>query len=304
MRIAERFGLKERLKTVSEIIGHPSNAGRRAGAAVDYLRWNLGHRTMGVEYVLPLVEGARLLVSDKENYATLVYTCRLWDFPEQAFLLHLLRPEDTFVDIGSNIGGYTVLASAVVGARSIAFEPVPETYAALQRNVRLNDIESKVQAYCCALGEVDGVSRMTLRRGGLNHIVTDAATPDTVEVAAARLDTVLPGTACRLIKMDAEGFELSILRGAPETLAAADLQALLVELNGSGGRYGVSDDDVHQEITRFGFEPCSYDARTRMLTTLGGFNRHGFNTIYVRSRSAVAERLASGRHFDLGGKLF
>ena len=258
---------------------------------LDYLRWNLGHRVMGVDYVLPLIEEARLILSNGQNYATLVYTCSLWDFPEQAFLLHLLRSGDTFVDAGANVGGYTVLASAVAGARSIAFEPVPETYVELRRNVRLNDIDHLVRTHCCALGEENGTNYMTARLGGLNHIVTNAAEQGTVEVASARLDTVLANTPCQLIKMDAEGFELKILRGAPETLASPSLQAIIVELNGSGGRYEISDDDVHREIARFGFEPCNYHAENRILTSMRGYNRSGLNTIYVRDRVTVAERV-------------
>lgn len=301
--------ITERLTTISEIMRHPANAGRPAGAMLDYLRWNLGHRAMGVEYVLPLIGDARLIVSDRQNFATLVYTCGLWDFPEQAFLLHLLRPEDLFVDVGSNVGGYTVLASAVAGARSVAFEPVPETYAELLRNVRLNGIEMLVQAHCCALGEEAGEVRMTAGRGGLNHVVANGTTPRAVEAAtvkvdAARLDTVLAGAPCRLMKMDAEGFELNILRGAPETLARPSLQALIVELNGSGGRYGISDDDVHREVAGFGFEPYQYDARSRALTPLDGYNRDGLNTLYVRDRTAVAERVAAASRFSLNSMPF
>ena len=115
---------------------------------------------------------------------------------------------------------------------------------------------------------------------------------------------MLAGAAARLIKMDAEGFELSILRGAPDTLANPGLQAVIVELNGSGGRYGVSDDDVHREISRFGFQPCGYDARTRALTPLGDYNRSGMNTLYVRDRAAVAERVAAARPFRLRDRNF
>ena len=243
-------------------------------------------------------------MSDRQNYATLVYTCKLWDFPEQAFLLHLLRPEDLFVDVGSNVGGYTVLASAVAGARSIAFEPVPETYTELLRNVRLNSIDSLVQAHCCALGEAAGTVRMTAGRGGLNHVVMNGEAAITVEVEAARLDTVLAGAECRLMKMDAEGFELNILRGAPETLARPSLHALIVELNGSGGRYGINDDDVHREIASFGFEPYRYDARSRALTPLDGYNRDGLNTLYVRDRGIVAARVAAADRFSLNSMPF
>jgi hypothetical protein len=49
----------------------------------------------------------------------------LHEFSEMGFLLHLLRQNDLFVDVGANLGSYTVLASAVCQARNIAFEPVP-----------------------------------------------------------------------------------------------------------------------------------------------------------------------------------
>lgn len=300
--------LRERLNTIAEIIRHPSNTGRRAGAMLDYLRWNFGYRALGTEYIMPLVGPARLILSDRQNYATLVYTCQLWDFAEQAFLLHFLRPGDLFVDVGANVGGYTVLASAVAGARSMAFEPVPSTYAELQRNIRLNDIGHLVQAHCCALGETAGTSRMTAHRGGLNHMAFETDTPgpaaETVEVVADRLDAVLGGVPCQAIKMDAEGFELSILRGAPETLSQPSLQALVIELNSSGERYGFMDGDVHQSIIQYGFEPYSYKARTRTLAALPGYNRQGLNTLYIRNRQAVMERLASGPRFTLNGHIF
>ena len=56
-----------------------------------------------------------------------IYT-GLHEFEDMMFLLHLLRPGDIFVDAGANIGSYTVLASAVVGAKSISFEPVPPLF--------------------------------------------------------------------------------------------------------------------------------------------------------------------------------
>ncbi len=298
------MSFSERLNTLSEIMRHPGNAGRRSGAVADYIRWNVGHRTMKTDYVLPLVDEARLILSDRQNYATLVYTCGLWDFAEQAFMLHLLRPGDIFVDIGSNVGGYTVLASTVAGARSIAFEPVPATYHELRRNLRLNNIESLVTAHCCALGEAPGVIKMTSERGGLNHIVTKVNGASTIDVEIDRLDNRLHDIPCRLIKMDAEGFELSILRGAPETLANPVLQGIIVELNSSGARYGISDDDVHREITQFGFAPYGYDAERRVLTPLGGYNRDGLNTIYVRDIDAVTKRVAEGRPFKLHARSF
>ncbi len=59
------------------------------------------------------------------------------------FLLHFLRCDDLFVDIGANIGSYTVLAGAVVGATCLAVKPIPSTYESLLDNIHLNRLEKK-----------------------------------------------------------------------------------------------------------------------------------------------------------------
>jgi FkbM family methyltransferase len=228
----------------------------------------------------------------------------LWDFAEMVFLIHLLRPEDTFVDIGANVGGYTILASAVSGARSISFEPVPSTYIEMVRNVRLNQIEALVETHQCGLGEAEASMRMTSHRGGLNHIAVNGDAQGTIDVPVQRLDDVMAGRSCRAMKLDAEGFEMSILRGAGRTLADPGLVALVVELNGSGLRYGFTDVAVHEAITDHGFEPYRYDPKSRRLTAAASYNMDGMNTLYVRGAQALAPILSGASAVNIRGLKF
>ncbi len=279
-------------RAIREVTGHALNANRTWRAIGDYLRWNIGRRLLRADYVLPMANDAVIILSDRQNYATLSFTCALWDFEEMLFLTHLLRPDDLFVDIGANVGGYTILASAVAGARSIAFEPVPATYAELLRNIRVNGIEDLAQGHQLGLGDTEQTLSMTADRGGLNHVVATQWKGATVEVAVRRLDDVIGQTNCRLMKLDAEGFEMNILRGARKTLANPHLAALIVELNGSGERYGYSDASVHQEITSQGFMPHRYDPCTRRLIALATFNQGSLNTLYVREADETMRVLA------------
>jgi FkbM family methyltransferase len=295
------LGIPDRIETFRQIWRHPGNNGRRAAAFRDYVRWNIGVRLLGADHVLPLIDDARIIVSARQNYATLTYVNRLWDFADMMFLLHLLRPEDRFGDLGSNVGGYTILAARVVGCRCVAFEPVPATFAELQANLRLNDATALVEAQPCGLGAEHATLRMTASLGGMNHIATERSIGDTVEVPVRRLDDVLVGRPLNLIKLDAEGFELNILAGAQATLANPELHAVIVELNGSGLRYGFSDDDVDAELRRMGFAPYAYDPATRCLRKLPTYNRVDFNTLYLRPSDHVTKRLATARAYDFRG---
>ena len=69
----------------------------------------------------------------------------------------------------------------------------------------------------------------------------------------------------RAIKADVEGYEAEVLAGAAATLDDADLQVVILELNGSGRMFGIEDADVHTVITSHGFRPHRYDPTTRTL---------------------------------------
>src|SRR5579863_4327451 len=129
----------------SFIVGHPLTHDRKLQAFGRFARWQVTSRLQR-EVVVPWIEGTHLAVRRGMTGATGNIYCGLHEFEDMAFLLHFLRPDDLFVDIGANIGSYTILASGVRRARTIAFEPDPVTFAALSRNIALNALEPFVIA--------------------------------------------------------------------------------------------------------------------------------------------------------------
>jgi FkbM family methyltransferase len=248
---------------------------------------------------MPLAGGAEIILSNLENYSTLAYTEQLWDFSDMLFLLHFLRPESLFVDIGANVGCYTVLASAVAKASSIAVEPVPKTHDKLRRNIRLNDIESRVETLNIGLADRAGSLRFTETLGGLNHVALHSG----IEIEVRSLDDVLGGRTPAMIKLDVEGFEMPVLRGAKRCLASRELKAIVVELNGSGGRYGYSDSDVHETLLAYDFAPHDYDPVTRRLTARQTMNTDGMNTLYCRAEDGmITRRVAEAAKVSVRGR--
>ncbi|MEC3950542.1 FkbM family methyltransferase [Sphingobium sp. HWE2-09] len=282
------MSLSYRLKSLREMTGHPLNQGKPLQTLGRYLKWNIGRRLIDVEYVMPMAQGTEIILSNAENYATLSYTGQMWDFPEMMFLVHFLRADDLFVDIGANVGAYSVLAGAVGMSRVIAVEPVPQTYAKLQRNLRLNGVGERAELLNIGLADQAGTLHFTTDRGGLNHVVDSGG----IAVPVRTLDDVLAGRSANMIKLDVEGFEVEVLRGGAACLATPDLRAIVVELNGSGERYGHPDAEVDAILVEAGFAPHLYDPVTRSLTRAKGFNTEGLNTLYCRPDDpSVASRV-------------
>lgn len=266
------------------IASHPLTRDRKADALARWLRWQVGSRILGSPVAVPYVNNTRLLVKPGMTGATGNVYCGLHEFEDMAFVLHFLRPGDLFVDIGANIGSYSILASAA-GAQVIAFEPVPSTFESLLDNIHLNRLESRIDARNEAVGRNDGELEMIADQDTTNQALRagNQYRGKTVRVPVVRLDETLENMAPKLIKIDVEGFETEVLAGAQKTLANTSLRAVIMELNGSGSRYGFDDDTLHQHMLTLGFRPCRYDPANRRVIDLEGARSTSGNTLYLRN---------------------
>lgn len=278
------------LRVFQFIWSHPLNAGARFRAVFAFLRWQVCVRCAGTKVVVPWVDDSRLLVGRGESGLTGNIYCGFMEFEEMAFVLHVLRVPDVFIDVGANVGAYTVLAANVVGSNVIAFEPVPSTYQRLLDQVYLNRIGSLVDVKNCGVSDRPGVLRFTTKLDTVNRVSVTSSSEDTIEVEVVALDSVVPEGKLCLLKVDVEGFEAAVLNGARRLLASGNVLAMVVEMTGAGSEYGYSDAAVHETLTELGYFPVSYDPFNRRVSRRDQFGGGGGNTIYVRDLEGVAGR--------------
>ena len=160
------------LKSQRFVLGHPLNRGRSAAAFLRWLRWQLGSRLLPGPVLVPFVNDIGLLIRPGMTGATGNLYCGLHEFEDMALVLHALRPGDRFVDIGANVGSYSMLAAAT-GAEVMAFEPIPATCRWLQRNVAVNALDESVHVLNQGVGRAKGVLRFTAGLDTVNHVVAE-----------------------------------------------------------------------------------------------------------------------------------
>jgi FkbM family methyltransferase len=233
-----------------------------------------------------------------------IYT-GLHEFSDMGFLLHFLRKDDRFADVGANVGTYTVLAAGVIGANCIAVEPLPQTFGALQRNISINHIESIVEALNIGLGAEKGKLFFTKDFDTENHIVLNNAgrKGELIEIPIDCLDNIIASDKIpALIKIDVEGFEQDVINGALTILERNELKAIIIELNGSGARYGYSEEAIHRQLLSYGFCPFIYEPFEKKLTAINGFGAH--NTIYIRDFDFVHARVTKAPRMKIFSEYF
>ncbi len=153
------------------------------------------------------------------------------------------------------------------------------------------------------MGDVPGTIRFSSELDTVNHALAKGENTTSIEVAVGILDDYCEQEVAILLKLDVEGFEFQVLKGGAKTLANHQLKAIIIELNGSGGRYGIADDSIHQLLSDAGFLPFRYDAFSRGLTNLSTYNRNS-NTIYVRDVEFVKGRVLNQRKIMVLGMEF
>jgi FkbM family methyltransferase len=201
----------------------------------------------GLRSVLPRGEVVRLAPRYRRTY---------WNVEEYEAFRVAIRPGETVIDAGANTGAYTVLFAQWVGPAGhvYAFEPVPRVARALRAQLALNGVSEQVTVVEAALGHRTGhVTMIAPGTVGINRRALPTDGPhDRVKVAIVRLDDfcaerhINPG----LLKIDVEGAELDVLRGARRVLASSPRPRIFVEFHPSlWSGYGVTPAALRQELS-------------------------------------------------------
>jgi FkbM family methyltransferase len=154
-------------------------------------------------------------------------------------------PGEILVDVGANVGMYTIWSARTRRTRVYAFEPESLNFALLNRNIVANGLEAQVIAYCAAISDRSGFGELHLSQfmaGGSCHSLDEKLDPFhrpskpvyTQGCVSASLDDLVRAGRVpppQYIKIDVDGFEPKVIRGAAETLRAGSVRSLLIEVN-------------------------------------------------------------------------
>jgi FkbM family methyltransferase len=282
------------LRTWRFITSHPLASRNIQLALRLWLKWQIGSRILRMPIVIPFVGESQLVAEIGMTGATGNIYSGLHEFVDMAFTLHLLQSGDLFVDVGANIGSYTVLASKVIGANSFSIEPVPKTFQYLQRNINLNNISSLVDSRCCAAGESQNTLKFSSDLDTTNHVVSIDYVGDIIEVPVESLDHMLDKLRPILIKIDVEGFEPEVIAGAAKVLLCDSLLAILLE---------TVDETIEKRLRDSGFQPAGYDPFKRELTT-SDKRCLSNNYLWVRNPGKITDRCKSAPQYQVLGVKF
>jgi FkbM family methyltransferase len=200
---------------------------------------------------------------------------------------------DVFWDIGANVGIYSLYAAAHRGIRVVAFEPAAANYYLLNRNIELNGIDDRVQAYCIALSDESGIQMLNMQTPELGGALASFGEPVdnfgkrfapgfrqgmlgyTVDGFVGMFGPPFPNH----LKIDVDGIEDRIIAGAAKTLADPRLKSLSIELDSARAS------ETADIIARIEAGGLKLSARRQSEMVASGEYRTVFNYQFWRPRA-------------------
>jgi FkbM family methyltransferase len=285
--------VKKLFAVLKIVMANPINQKSRGLALVRFFKWQFGSLLVPGKVLIPWINGSRIFSGFMMSGSAGCAYSGLQEFEEMAFVLHFLRKEDLFMDVGANVGVFTVLAGGAVGSACISVEPGEKAYSDLQDNITINRMDSRVRSVQACVSDENSVCRFSNSpESTLSHIEPSSSGENTTEVVTQQIDTLLEGEVPAMLKIDVEGFEKQALRGAVKTLHSEGLKAVLLEIGSHSLRYHVQPAEIHDLMLGHGFNPYAYNPFKREISPIESY-ADGDNTLYIRDAEFVRGRLKS-----------
>lgn len=263
-----------------------------AGTWKRFLLWQLINKNRYKQMDVEWVNGSKLHIAQGRPSATGNYYLGLLEYESMAFWMHYLRSGDFFVDIGANVGVYSV-CGGILGSAGIAIEPATDTSEILRWNLNINNL-SQVEVLQAGVSDKREELRFSKGNDSTNHILPDDEVGEYEKILVQPLDEILQDKIeISGIKLDVEGGEEAVIKGADNCLRNKKLNFIICEV--------FSDEELCSMIKSYGFDMYSYNPIERTLerTLKAGIN----NSIFIKDIDLARERVKTAEKVTVYGKM-
>lgn len=185
-----------------------------------------------IDLEIPGVVGLKMFLHpDDQAMSPYIDVNRIWEPNQTHWFVRTVRPGDTVVDVGANVGYYTILAAKLAGptGKVYAFEPDPTCVALLRKNVALNGLTNVIIEQK-AVSNRPGKLKLFLSTENMgDHRTIDEGNRNFVEVDAVTLDGYFAGKVVNVVKIDVQGFEAIVFDGMADLDRRSNRLATFIE---------------------------------------------------------------------------
>ncbi len=225
------------IKSLTTILSHPNNVHKKMYSIFLILWWKINQLFFKIPAVITLVDDVRIVCYPFSSYGSFVVYSRFPEYYEMQFFHSLVEENDTVIDVGANIGAVTLLAAHKLKKGKVySFEPTPELLIHLRENMNLNNYSKKVIIEPIAVSDqIGSCTFVTGAQSEVNHLlVKNDNKQKSITVPTTTLDYYCSThklNTIQVLKVDVEGAEPLVIKGAKKLFTNGAIDIMLFELN-------------------------------------------------------------------------
>jgi len=219
--------------SLREILLHPFNRGQIFSTMIRLIVWKIFQKVFAQDVIVGLKNARKMLIPADSSYGSIIqYTRGYPDLIETKILLKVLKKDDVFIDVGANIGYYSILALGQ-GATTYSFEPNEALHFYISYSAKLNADEKKLHLSSNLISDNIGYEQFVFEKESeVSHIARQQDITKGKKISCTTLDEVSKKYQLKqiqLLKIDAEGAEPLVFRGMKRILNKKIVSYVLFE---------------------------------------------------------------------------
>lgn len=227
-------GILQSTKSFFRILNHPLNKHNMLKTIAILIWWKINQKFFHLPVIVEIDKQIKCICYPTSSCGGLIIYSKFYEFPEMMFTKKILNDKSIFFDVGANIGIYTLLAATKIKKGKIyAFEPVDEALDILYQNIRINNLNNKVEVIEKVVSDKSGMEKFTIQNiSEYSRISTDRSAG--VSIPSVKIDDFCKKNDIKfidLIKIDVEGAEMKVLRGGENYMKNGKIGVLIIELS-------------------------------------------------------------------------
>jgi len=252
--------------SLMSVINHPENKNHKVKTILRIVWWKFNQLLFKLPTIVQLTKDIKCVCYPNSSYASLIIYNRLPEYAEMNYLLKVLGSKSNFVDVGSGLGDFSLLAASKIQTGKIyAFEPTQSALSQLHDNVNLNNLKDKIFIIPKIVSDKDGFEFFSDLPVTEENTITSQSN-HSKKIISTKLDSFFDNKInIDLLKIDVEGAELKALHGAERMLENKQIKKMLIELNPKCQTFGYTRQDVLDCLLAHKYKLFTFDHQGKTL---------------------------------------
>lgn len=267
------------------VINHPNNKNKLFSTVLRLILWKFNQLFLKIPIVVEMGWGVKFKCYPNSSWGGLVMYTKLPEFYEMKFIKRLIRTADIAIDVGSNMGSYSLIcASQMRTGKVFAFEPSKVAYKGLLENIHINNLRDKIIPFNTAISDKEAILPFTNESTSETSHISYGQVSSSSKIKSFSLDKFVGRQQIkkiRFIKIDVEGYEFNVLKGATKILTSGMVDYLLVEINRNSLSYGINPSETIGLLKSYGYKTFCFRDSPRLYPVTKFTYKKAINVVAI-----------------------